>query len=488
MAGIKDLTANYRGWHFPEDPDSNFGFNENGFEVTGSFTGVLFASSANFAGATFSGDASFRGATFSGEAWFDGATFSDWLSFDGATFSDMAQFDGATFSDMAQFDGATFSGPALFAGATFSDKASFYGATFSGGAWFDGATFSGGVSFHRATFSDMARFDGATFSGPARFAGATFSDMAQFDGATFSGLARFDEATFSGEALFDSATFQGKVVFGGASARPGAIVTFDKPTRRRGLRGPKGTRSRRRALYVLGKAAARDAGAFAGCCLRRWASARASLRALSRWIPFLAGTPHPFRLPREGESAYRLAKQAAQAAGDYDATGRYHFAEQCAIEDRCKHDGPLRPWRGAFWVWLARAVLGRVVYGYGERPLRPLVIGLAVIFIWAGIYAASDGIVAAGGPGMSVSGPATPASQPATSPSQPATLAATQAAQVRDPDGWDAIYFSIVTFTTLGYGDFRPAPSLRLLAGAEAAIGAALMAVFIVCLTRKYMR
>ena len=35
----------------------------------------------------------------------------------------------------------------------------------------------------------------------------------------------------------------------------------------------------------------------------------------------------------------------------------------------------------------------------------------------------------------------------------------------------EALYFSIVTFTTLGYGDFQPAPSVRLLASLQAVLG-----------------
>lgn len=35
----------------------------------------------------------------------------------------------------------------------------------------------------------------------------------------------------------------------------------------------------------------------------------------------------------------------------------------------------------------------------------------------------------------------------------------------------DSIYFSIVTFSTLGYGDFRPCPDARLLAALEAMVG-----------------
>jgi len=45
-----------------------------------------------------------------------------------------------------------------------------------------------------------------------------------------------------------------------------------------------------------------------------------------------------------------------------------------------------------------------------------------------------------------------------------------------------------VTFTTLGYGDMAPKPYFRIPAAMEAVLGAALMATFIVSLTRKYMR
>jgi len=40
-----------------------------------------------------------------------------------------------------------------------------------------------------------------------------------------------------------------------------------------------------------------------------------------------------------------------------------------------------------------------------------------------------------------------------------------------DVDFPTALYFSVVTWTTLGYGDFAPPPSIRLLAGAQAVLG-----------------
>ena len=44
-------------------------------------------------------------------------------------------------------------------------------------------------------------------------------------------------------------------------------------------------------------------------------------------------------------------------------------------------------------------------------------------------------------------------------------------------DFLDAVYFSITTFTTLGYGDFRPIPEIRLVTSMEALAGMISMAI-----------
>jgi hypothetical protein len=46
-------------------------------------------------------------------------------------------------------------------------------------------------------------------------------------------------------------------------------------------------------------------------------------------------------------------------------------------------------------------------------------------------------------------------------------------------DGLTCLYFSIVTWTTLGYGDVRPSVAARLIAASEALIGHLWMAMFI---------
>jgi hypothetical protein len=46
-------------------------------------------------------------------------------------------------------------------------------------------------------------------------------------------------------------------------------------------------------------------------------------------------------------------------------------------------------------------------------------------------------------------------------------------------DFTDLCYFSVVTWTTLGYGDFRPTPEARIYAASQAVLGYAYIGIFI---------
>ena len=46
-------------------------------------------------------------------------------------------------------------------------------------------------------------------------------------------------------------------------------------------------------------------------------------------------------------------------------------------------------------------------------------------------------------------------------------------------DMWTSLYFSIVTWTTLGYGDFKPTVDLRLVAALEALLGYLYMSILV---------
>ena len=51
-----------------------------------------------------------------------------------------------------------------------------------------------------------------------------------------------------------------------------------------------------------------------------------------------------------------------------------------------------------------------------------------------------------------------------------------------------SLWWSVVTLTTLGYGDLHPTEAVRFVAGLEAYHGAGLMALYIVALARKFTR
>ena len=93
--------------------------------------------------------------------------------------------------------------------------------------------------------------------------------------------------------------------------------------------------------------------------------------------------------------------------------------------------------------------------GYSERPLRVLISSLVLIFgstlfylIFGNIYKGKEQI----------------------------------------GDFGSLLYFSTVTFTTLGYGDYHPESWIRYIASFEALSGAFMISLFIVVLTRKFLR
>ncbi len=50
------------------------------------------------------------------------------------------------------------------------------------------------------------------------------------------------------------------------------------------------------------------------------------------------------------------------------------------------------------------------------------------------------------------------------------------------------LYFSVATFTTLGYGDMSPVGISRLIAASEAFLGAFILALFVVVFVKKMTR
>lgn len=104
------------------------------------------------------------------------------------------------------------------------------------------------------------------------------------------------------------------------------------------------------------------------------------------------------------------------------------------------------------WVGLS---FSNLLWGHGERPMRTFYSGIAVVCLAALFY--------------------------------------TQGQLIKDglaftPNFFEALYFSVITFTTVGYGDITPLGVTKLLATIEAFCGIFIIPIFVIGLSRKYLR
>lgn len=102
------------------------------------------------------------------------------------------------------------------------------------------------------------------------------------------------------------------------------------------------------------------------------------------------------------------------------------------------------------WFYL-ESWINNIVWGYGEKPIRPLIISILIIFLCALCYC----------------------------------LFTSKCSQTH-LDFWKSLYYSLVTFTTLGYGDItQPDISFKVLSGFEALAGMTFWALVISGYTNK---
>ncbi|MBN3038541.1 MAG: hypothetical protein JW869_03900 [Candidatus Omnitrophica bacterium] len=103
------------------------------------------------------------------------------------------------------------------------------------------------------------------------------------------------------------------------------------------------------------------------------------------------------------------------------------------------------------WLGLTFSFL---VWGHGERPARTIYSGIFVIIL-AAIFYSTGHLIKDG--------------------------------QLFQPSFWESLYFSVITFTTVGYGDFTPLGLNKLVATIEAFSGLLIIPIFVIGLSRKYL-
>jgi hypothetical protein len=102
----------------------------------------------------------------------------------------------STFHDTVRFLSCCFLRDVCFDSSIFLEKVSFFHTTFNGVSAFSGVSFHNLSSFSYSTFTQDVNFSGATFSEGADFLSTIFGGYASFGGATIRTLAYFFEARF----------------------------------------------------------------------------------------------------------------------------------------------------------------------------------------------------------------------------------------------------------------------------------------------------
>ena len=106
------------------------------------------------------------------------------------------------------------------------------------------------------------------------------------------------------------------------------------------------------------------------------------------------------------------------------------------------------------FLWLG-ITFSSLVWGHGERPARTFYSGIFLVFLSAFFY--RHGCLFKDGAAFR-------------------------------PDFFEALYFSVITFTTVGYGDITPIGFSKAVVMIEAFCGLFIVPIFIIGLSRRYLR
>jgi hypothetical protein len=292
-------------------------------------------------------------------------------------------------------------------------------------------------------FKNDVIFNSSVFKAQARFRNAAFCGTAGFDGCTFGGVVTFKNACFNGDAKFRTVVFSGYCLLGGAEFKSSARFANTHFAKGGNFSGVK----------FLGET---DFG---------------GVYSSSRSVPVYDSIVFARRRHGDDESFWRFAKQSAMEAGYYHLAGECFYNERCAgLWQKLRGPGydalPAVKKLGRLLLGvrlLPELIFGRLLFGYGERPIRVLVTSALIIVFCAVLFTAEGALI----------------SRDVLNPDPSLAQALLQ-----------GLYFSTITFTTLGYGDLYPSPQgfCRQLAMAEAVAGGCLMALFVVCLAKRYSR
>ncbi|WP_424005660.1 pentapeptide repeat-containing protein (plasmid) [Haloarcula salina] len=480
------------------------------------FIGTKFRGPAQFREVEFGESAWFNGAKFCGPAWFDSAEFCHGAQLIKAEFYDEARLVRAEFGDEARFKGTQFRGMARFREVEFDGPARFIETEFSGAGFTEaefgeGAVFRIGGGSPASLFQDDADFSEITADAPVRFVDEyntdresqpyTFLGAVDFSGADIPN-AKFSDVSFAEAPIFDGTDLTGadvsEIPLDGASFKGSDLIrtnlskatvtnaTFnDAVLERASLYG---TDFRNARLY-----GARMAGShvsdYTNFGIRDISKQRTSICPFRGPWPALRYDP---RNPDYGQDTNDEDKQGGTTISDHSRAASVYTEIQRVAESNAASDLASRcfRWRKDMQrkrytsdegrgnskncvrrIW---AEMANLVARYGDSPWRVVGTSIVTVILFSLVYPH------VGGMQSTVSGQKFAFDKLFAIPENPLIWIKVLLAN---------LYFSAVTFTTLGYGDIRPfGPVSQALASIESFLGAALLALLVAVLARRLTR
>jgi len=402
----------------------------------------------------------------------------DTTDFKNVTFKGYTDFKDAEFGGYADFSNTKFKGTADFRKAKFKGKATFFSAVISGYAIFIDVIFSKEVNFTNVTFNEKleghADFFKAEFEGKAYFNDVTFEREANFKRATFEGKTYFRRATFKGDANFVNAKLTGKILF--IPIKSETIIfknTYfsDNVRIKADLSKCSFMNSNIERVDMTDSIWIRDDDkpkkSYSSLIewfrkkvlnpetsIKIWEEQQGNLK--SNW--------------KELEGIYRRLEQSYQKFGDNSTAGIFYYRKKECIRKQS------RGLIGFIWNNLIKTLCG-----YGEKPFRVIwasgfiILTSSILFLYLGIELLGSEV----------------SNLPARLIDYNLSLnfqwvIMNYEKVIRD---WlECLYTSVITFTTLGYGDVHPIGFSRVVASVEAGLGIIMTALFIFVFTRKMLR
>lgn len=158
----------------------------------------------------------------------------------------------------------------------------------------------------------------------------------------------------------------------------------------------------------------------------------------------------------EAEEVYRNLYKECETRGLYHEAGHFFYREQIMRRYLMAKGSLAR--QVSWWV--------DILCGYGEKPWRIIFFSSSFILVCTLLFGLGT----------------------IQSPEGPLSFFLVTSGMEFCKTFLNLLYFSVVTFTTLGYGDMTPLGFARLIAAIEAFVGAFALALFVVAFVKKMTR